>query len=248
LSSRARTCWVIAFALVFPTLITWLYFVALKGASPGVQQAAYGVGKVVQFGLPVGWVFFWDRKRARGTLPAATGERTPHRSLRGIGWGLAFGLLIGSAMFLVYFAWLKPAGFFDGPAEQVIAKVTGMGLNTTVRYGAVSVFYALGHSFLEEYYWRWFVYRELRGVSSISIAVWISSLGFMAHHVLVLATYFGWGSPATWLFSISVAIGGAVWAWLYERSQTLLGPWASHCLVDAAIFFLGYDLVRLTLQ
>ena len=56
----------------------------------------------------------------------------------------------------------------------------------------------------------------------------------------------GFSSPATWLFSVCVAVGGAMWAWLYERTGSLLGPWLSHLLVDAAIFAIGYDLVRHT--
>jgi membrane protease YdiL (CAAX protease family) len=61
--------------------------------------------------------------------------------------------------------------------------------------------------------------------------------------VLVLQLYFGWTSPLTWLFSAGVAIGGAFWAWLYNKSGSLYGPWLSHALVDAAIFAIGYDLV-----
>jgi membrane protease YdiL (CAAX protease family) len=61
--------------------------------------------------------------------------------------------------------------------------------------------------------------------------------------VLVLAKYFGWDSPATWLFSAGVAIGGVVWAVVYQRSKSLLGPWLSHLLVDAAIFAIGWDLI-----
>ena len=60
---------------------------------------------------------------------------------------------------------------------------------------------------------------------------------------LILGTYFGWTSPATWLFSLAIAIGGAAWAWLYHRSGSLVGPWLSHLLVDAAIFVIGYHLV-----
>ena len=30
-----------------------------------------------------------------------------------------------------------------------------------------------------------------------------------------------------------------MWAWLYHRSGSLLGPWLGHALVDAAIF-VGY--------
>ena len=40
-----------------------------------------------------------------------------------------------------------------------------------------------------------------------------------------------------------VAIGGAVWALVYEKSRSLLGPAVSHMLVDAGIFLIGYDVV-----
>ncbi len=231
--NRKLSLLVIFFALTFPTLITWIYFVALRTSAPRVQQTAYAVSKAIQFALPVIWVFATRRKDFRWVWPRA----------RGFWIGLGFGLFIGVVMGLLYVFGLKPAGFFTGPAEQVRAKVTGMGLDSPAKYAAVGFFYALCHSLLEEYYWRWFVFRELRSVSSLPTAILVSSVGFMSHHVLVLATFFGWSSPATWLFSCCVAIGGAVWAWLYERSQSLVGPWASHCLVDAAIFLIGYDLV-----
>ena len=236
--SRIKRLLLLSFALTFPTLITWLYFVALRTSSPGIQQAAYTVTKGIQFALPLVWVLITNRQRLGWVRPQA----------RGIGIGVGFGWCIGIAMGLLYVFVLKPAGFFSGPAEQVIAKVSGMGLDSLAKYAAVGLFYALCHSLLEEYYWRWFVFRELRLVSSFRIAALVSSVGFMAHHVLVLAAYFGWSSPATWLFSCCVAVGGFVWAWLYERSQSLVGPWASHCLVDAAIFLIGYDLVRAVLH
>ena len=66
----------------------------------------------------------------------------------------------------------------------------------------------------------------------------------MAHHVILLAAYFQWTSPSTYWFSLAVATGGVVWAWIYERSQTLWGPWLSHALVDAGIFLIGFDLAR----
>ena len=71
----------------------------------------------------------------------------------------------------------------------------------------------------------------------------ISSLGFMAHHVIVLGFYFGWHSPWVYLLSLAVAIGGAFWAWLYDRTGSLAGPWLSHMLVDAGIFAVGYRMI-----
>jgi len=41
-----------------------------------------------------------------------------------------------------------------------------------------------------------------------------------------------------------VGAGGAFWAWLYHRSGALAGPWLGHLLADAAIFTIGFDLLR----
>ena len=76
------------------------------------------------------------------------------------------------------------------------------------------------------------------------IAIVVSSLAFAAHHVVVLAVYFPdrfW--TATLPFALAVAVGGAAWAWLYDRYQSLTGPWVAHLLTDAAIMAVGFDLL-----
>jgi uncharacterized protein len=74
----------------------------------------------------------------------------------------------------------------------------------------------------------------------VRAAIVVSSLGFMGHHVIVLERYL----PSPWwmLASMSVAIGGGIWAWLYESSGSLLGSWVSHLLIDAALFTIGYEM------
>jgi membrane protease YdiL (CAAX protease family) len=128
------------------------------------------------------------------------------------------------------------------PDREVEAKLRSLNLNSVPVYVLVGIGYALVHSLFEEYYWRWFVFGNLKTLLRLPLAIAISSLGFAAHHVLVLANYFGWWSPWTYLCSLGVATGGAIWAWLYHRHQTLFGPWISHGLVDAVIFVIGYEL------
>jgi len=232
-SSRADAL-AIAFAFVFPSLVTLSYFVLLTGTPPSVQQSVYGIGKALQFGFPLFWVFCVLREKLRWSLPTKAGLLP----------GFGFGLLVAVAMLALYHLALGPAGFFEGPGDEVRSKIVDLGLNNLGAYVGTAIFYAICHSLLEEYYWRWFVFGRLRNHLSMRNAVLISSLGFMAHHIILLATYFGWTSPATYIFSLAVASGGAVWAWLYERSGSLYGPWLSHCLVDAAIFVIGYDLAK----
>jgi len=224
---------IVVVALFLPTAITWFYFIVLAKAPAAVQQTAYAAVKTVQFALPVVWVWLVQRER-----PAF-----PRPSRKGLLLGALFGLAVAAAMAVLYFAVLKPRGLFAEPANEVKTKIKAFGINTLAGYLLFALFCSAIHSLAEEYYWRWFVFRQLSRGSYLALAIAISSVGFAAHHVLVLQVYFGWTSPLTWLFSAGVAIGGAVWAWLYHKSRSLYAPWLSHALVDAAIFVVGYDLL-----
>ena len=109
---------------------------------------------------------------------------------------------------------------------------------------AFALFLSIPHSLLEEYYWRWFVFGQLRRTAPFGVALAVSSLAFMSHHVIVIHQMLQQGWGVTLFFSLCVAAGGAAWAWLYERSRSLYGPWISHLLVDCGIMYLGFDLIR----
>jgi uncharacterized protein len=219
----------VVFALVFPTLFTWIYFVLTDG-HPAVQRVVVAVGKAIQFGFPVAWLLLAERRRVRWKGPTRSG----------LAWGLISGLLIGGATLALYFGWLHSSTFFVTSAAAVREKLFGIGLTSPAAIIVMSVFYSLVHSLLEEYYWRWFVFGRLRQMMPLGGAIAISSLGFMAHHTILVFHYFSW--PWATLASAAVAIGGALWAWRYERDGSLWGPWISHLLVDAAIFTIGYQM------
>jgi uncharacterized protein len=233
-------------ALAYPALMTWVYFILMAGQTPDLQRVVYAVGKSLQFGFPAVWFLVVERLLAGKSVTgwhlfAPTKTESP---AAGVVQGGVFGGIVLAAMLVAYHVWLKPAGVLAAAGHLVEEKLTGFGIGASpAAFLAVGVFYSLGHSLLEEYYWRWFTFGQLRRLVSLWPAIAVSSLGFMAHHVLVLGFYFGWTSPATLLFSLAVAVGGAVWAWLYERSGSLWGPWLSHLLIDAGIFLIGYDLV-----
>lgn len=221
-------------AMVYPSLLTLVYFVWLAQSDATLQQLAYAIGKPLQFLLPATFVAAIWREPLRWPRPNS----------RGLFLGAAFGLVIVAGMFVLYFAWLKPRGMFAAEGAIMRSKVTSFGISTPASYVAMSVFYSLLHSLLEEYYWRWFVFRKLHALTQLWPAIVVSSVAFMGHHVIVLGTYLGWNSPWTWAFSLATAIGGAFWAWLYNRTGSLYGPWLSHMMIDAGIFAIGYDLVR----
>jgi len=230
---------VLLFALTFPTFIAWLYFMVFARppgehqANPALQ-AIYGTGKVIQFSLPVLAVLAFER---RWPWPSR-----PH--LRGLGLGLGFGLLVGAAILALYFGALRGTHYLKDTPPKIQAKLMEFGLPTPAGVLLLGIFISVIHSLFEEYYWRWFVFGSLERLVPLGLAMIVSALGFMGHHVIVLAIYFPGRFFALALpLSLGIAAGGVVWAWLYHRSGSLYSPWLSHLLIDASIMTVGYDLM-----
>ena len=220
-------------AALFPGCATWLEFVVLSRHPSAAVQAGYAAEKVLQFGFPLVWVVLVQRQSPRPAKPQTAG----------VAAGLALGAAVLAGMLPLYFLWLKPAGYLSATVGPITEKATALGMGSPDRFVLGGVLLSSVHSFLEEYYWRWFLFGGLRRFMPVAAAVILSSLAFTAHHVIILAVYFGGWSWATLFFSLCVAVGGAAWAWIYHRSGSLLGPWLSHLLIDAGIFVVGYDLV-----
>ncbi len=159
--------------------------------------------------------------------------------------GLAFGLAVAALIFGLYFGLLRDAPLLAEAPARVRQKVQEFGITSAASYALFSGFICLAHSLLEEYYWRWFVFGQLRRLLALAPALLLSALAFMSHHVLVLHAFFpGQFLSAVVPLSLAIAAGGVVWAWLYERSGSVWSPWLSHLLVDAAIFAIGWAMLR----
>jgi membrane protease YdiL (CAAX protease family) len=219
--SRAFLAFALLVAMTLPSLVTWLYFIVLvtdKDTHNVAQLAASAAGKVVQLVLPIVVVWLLEKRLPRPQRPR----------FDGILWGAAFGLLAAGAIFVLYYAGFGDSPMLASTPQRVREKVIQLGLN----------------SLFEEYYYRWFVFGQLRKLLPFLPAAVISSLAFMAHHVILLNAFFpGYFFVATVPLSLCVAAGGAFWAWLYERTGTLYSAWVSHGIVDAAIFGLGWVLL-----
>ena len=224
---------VLLVVMTLPTFAAWMYFDVL--ANSRLVPAFYGLGKAVQFGLPVVWVF-WVRR-----------ERFQRPSLRGagIGTGALLGTAIVAVLFVIYFGFFRGSVYLSEMKPRLSEKLEDFQIASVWKFVAFAIGISLVHSFLEEYYWRWFVFSWLRRKFRFLPAALISSVAFMAHHVIIISTYMRpedfW--TVTMFFAACVTVGGLVWAWLYERTGSLLGPWVSHILVDAGIMTVGYEQV-----
>ena len=235
--NRPITVATLVVAMTLPTALAYLYFVVLGGGGRAnvLQQTAYATGKIFQFAIPV--LFF-----------AVVVRRFPQfrrPDTEGLLLGLGFGLLVSAALFAAYYGGLHSSKMLAQSPARIRQKLEEFGVTSTLEFLGLGLFIAVVHSFLEEYYWRWFVFGRLRTLMPVWPAIVLSSLGFMAHHVIVVNAYVPdrfWTAvvPA----SLAVAVGGAVWAWLYHKARSLLAPWLSHGMIDVALFVIGWDLMQ----
>lgn len=224
-----------AFACLFPTLATWLYFIQLSGT--GWALPAYALTKTIQFAFPAAWILVVEGRRR--PLPHGGGG-----SGRGLPFSLLSGLAIVAVLLLAWRPILAASPAFERAPAAVAEKVASFGIDSGTKFLLLAAFYSVIHSFLEEYYWRWFVFGRLKRRLPLAPAAVVSALAFTSHHVLVVGHFLGSFGVLTFAVSLVVTAAGLLWAWLYHRTGHLAGPWLSHALADAGLMWIGYQMWR----
>jgi membrane protease YdiL (CAAX protease family) len=195
---------------------------------PGpVGQTVYALCKAWLLVLPL----FWLLRVEKGEL-----SWSPPRP-GGLLAGLALGLLIGGAILAAYV--LVGEQWID--AERVRQAAGQNGIGSRVLYLAFAAYLILVNSLLEEYVWRWFVFRQTERLLPGWAAVFVSAFFFTIHHVIALRAQFGWG--VTLLGAAGVFVGGAVWSWCYQRYRSIWPAYVSHAIVDVAVLLIGWRLI-----
>lgn len=199
-------------------------------AFPGpLGQALFAAAKLWLLALPILW-----HLRVEGGRPGWSPLRRG-----GLGLGLAVGLASAAAIFVAFellAARLDPA--------PLAAELVDMGLDHPARYLAGAAYWIFVNSVVEEYVFRWFVFRQCRALLPRWPAIVAANLVFTAHHVLAVSLYLDPLLAA--LASLGVFIGGCSWSWLYDRSGSIWPGWLAHACADVAIFTIGWRLLFAT--
>ena len=116
------------------------------------------------------------------------------------------------------------------------------GLDQPGLYILAAVYWITLNSLMEEYVWRWFVFRQCERLAGGVAGVLCSALAFTLHHVVALSGQVTWG--LTLLGSLGVFTGGAIWSALYLRCRSVWPCYVSHAIVDAPIFLIGWWLIQ----
>ncbi len=195
---------------------------------PGpVGQGVFGLSKIWLLAMPVVWRFMVLRK------PVSK----PRLSTAGLGTGMVLGILIGLVIVGAYLAvgsrWIDHGMLAD--------RLRDMGLDSPRVFLAGAVYWCLVNALLEEYVWRWFVFRQCHTLVSGRAAVVVSALLFTVHHVVALAVM---GDVRLLLLgSTGVFLGGLIWSGCYLKYESVWPGYLSHILADVAIMAIGWHIL-----
>ena len=196
---------------------------------PGpVGDTLYGLAKLWLLTLPAFWLLRVDRQRLSWSRPERGGFLV----------AVLLGVLMGGAVVGAYLI-VRHARLIDvGHIRTVVAQ---HGLNILWVYLSFMTVLSLANSLMEEYVWRWFVFRKCEALAGKYGGVIGAALFFTLHHTCALAAYFDW--RVTILGSVGVFAGGVIWSAMYARYRSIWPGYVCHIMADAGITMVGYLLI-----
>lgn len=196
--------------------------------APGtLGKAFFLVAKIWLMAFPAAWYLLVEKGKVSWSPP----------DRGGLGVGFLSGL--GIAIAIITGAWILGVQNMD--LTFLEREVREMGLDGPLPYLLGAAAWTFVNSLMEEYVYRWFIFRQCEELLHSTAAVVVSAAIFATHHVIAVSQYL---EPVfVILASAGVFIGGAIWSWLYMRYRSIWPGWISHVFADIAVFGLGWWLL-----
>jgi membrane protease YdiL (CAAX protease family) len=111
---------------------------------------------------------------------------------------------------------------------------------TPMNFIFVSLYVTLGNSFLEEFFFRGFIFLNLYELRYEKQAYIYSSILFGIYHIAIFKTWFN--LPLTCLALFGLIVIGFIFCWLDTKSKNFINSWIVHILADSAIILIGFKM------
>ena len=145
----------------------------------------------------------------------------------------ALGIIIYAIIMLAY---LLTKGIFSYPAL-----VNSLSTDQNVAQNSfiwVALYISFCNSLLEEFLFRFVAFIKLSEYTTKNIAYIFSSCLFALYHVAMIGTSFPF--PLLILALVGLAIGGAIFNYVDDKSKSIYNSWIIHMFADFAIMTIWY--------
>ena len=203
----------------------------IMAAVDGIIQPGYAVKSAIKLRLFLAVPFLMSRLcknlqfahlfrfRRKALLPA-------------LALGVAvYGVILGGYFLLRN--WIDFSGIVDSLSS-------GAGVNKD-NFLFISLYISFVNSLLEEFFFRGFLFANLKDSAGRGLAYGFSSLMFALYHVAMMI---GWFHPAITLLLITgLIIGGMIFNFLNEKQENICTSWLVHMFANFAINTVGFILM-----
>ena len=149
-------------------------------------------------------------------------------------WSIfVFVLIIAAAFFLKSFIDTEAISSDFGNRMQLSRK-------SMIIAGIYTIFV---NSFIEEYFFRGFIFQELLKQGWMKSAYFISSAAFAIYHVSIIEAWF-----SLWLMLVMLLglfAGGLLFAYFVKKTGSIVASWLIHVSADLALVLFGFLVLGL---
>ena len=217
---------------LIPLILLAVVCCGIMAVVDGVWKPGYALKSAVKlavFGLvPVIFTKVWElislkelfRFQKKGFLIALA-----------LGLGI-YGIILGGYFLL--------RGVFD--FSQVAGSLTANAGVTKENFLYVSLYISFVNSLLEEYFFRGFVFRNMKQDTKPWVSYLLSSVLFAVYHIAMMLGWFGFGLNA--LIMVGLALGGCIFNLLNDKLGCIYASWLTHMFANFAINTIGFILLK----
>lgn len=154
---------------------------------------------------------------------------------------IKLGLILGTLaaiVILVSYQIFKPFINFDDIVSDLASKKI-----TASNFIFIAIYISFINAFLEEFFFRGYIFLNLYEIGEKRLAYLYSSLLFAIYHMAIFKTWF---NPALILLAlVGLIIIGLVFNYIDTKSKNFLNSYLVHILADLGIVFIGFKLLNI---
>lgn len=184
------------------------------------------ISKIILFGAVSLGIYYLMNKRNPKELIIGKDKNTSYK----------LGILLSIVVFVaIGFGYFLFKGMID--FDDILNQITTGSLITKSNFPIVALYITFGNSFLEEVFFRGFIFLQLYKNGYTKLAYIFSSGLFAVYHVAIFKTWF---NPIIILVALlGLFIGGLIFNYIDTKSKSIINSWLVHICADIPIMIIG---------
>lgn len=150
-----------------------------------------------------------------------------------IGMGIGLGICAGAILIGAFLLFEKLIDL-----ETIFYELETKSKITAANYLIVTTYFSFGNSFIEEFFFRGFIFLNLYKLGYKKLAYVFSAGLFSLYHIGIFRTWFRLEIFLLCLFGLFIT--GVFFNYVDTKAENFLNSWAIHILADVAIVIIGF--------